>query len=138
MENSEQRLPAATLQKAIRSGNEFGWREADIPETIEIARKLKLAIVGGQVQYVLPEGTCELYWLSYDATERRPGENWLSFCDRSAREVLDKFSDLVIKTDFDKEAIASFELLREKASQGVAISDFRLFILYFSDTGTDL
>lgn len=50
----EKRLPETTLKKAIKSGNEFGWRQTDLIDTIETARKLNIGIVGGQVQYVFP------------------------------------------------------------------------------------
>ena len=134
----ERRLPETILKKAIKSGNEFGWRQTDFIETIETARKLKLGIVGGQVQYVLPDGICELYWLTYDTTERQPGENWLKYCNRTADETINKFKELVTKTDFEKEAFTSFDFLRDKKSNGVDIEDNRVFIIYFSDIETDL
>lgn len=133
----EKRLPETILKKAIRSGNEFGWRQTDFIETIETARNLKLGIVGGQVQYVLPDGTCELYWLAYDPTERQLGEDWIKYCNRTADETIKKFQDLITKTDFDKEA-SSFDFLRDKKSKGVDIDDYKIFIVYFDDLETDL
>jgi hypothetical protein len=133
----ERRLPETILKKAFRSGNEFGWRQTDFIETIETARGLKIAIVGGQVQYVFLDGTCELYWLSYDPTERQPGEDWIKFCNRTADETIKKFRDLTTKTDFEKEA-SSFDFLRDKKSKGVNIEDNKVFIIYFNDIETDL
>ena len=133
----EKRLPETILKKAIKSGNEFGWRQTDFIETIETARNLKLGIVGGQVQYVLPDGTCELYWLAYDPTERQLGEDWIKYCNRTADETIKKFQDLITKTDFDKEA-SSFDFLRDKKSKGVDIDDYKIFIVYFDDLETDL
>jgi hypothetical protein len=133
----EKRLPETILKKAIKSGNEFGWRQADFIETIETARKLKMGIVGGQVQYVLSDGTCELYWLTFDPTERQPGEDWIKYCNRTADETINKFKDLITKTDFDKEAL-TFDFLRDKKSKGVNIEDNRVFIIYFNDIETDL
>ena len=133
----EKRLPETILKKAIKSGNEFGWRQSDFLETIETARKLKLGIVGGQVQYVFPDGTCELYWLSYDTTERQPRENWIQYCNRTAEESINKFQNLVTKTDFDKEAV-SFDFLRDKKSKGWDVEEHKAFIIYFNDLETDL
>ena len=121
----ERRLPETILNKAIKSGNEFGWRQTDFIETIEAARKLKMGIVGGQVQYVLPDGTCELYWLAYDPVERQPGEGWIKYCNRTADETIEKFKDLITKTDFEKEA-SSLDFLRDKQSKGVDIDDYKL------------
>lgn len=134
----EKRLPETILKKAIKSGNEFGWRQTDFVETIETARKLKLGIVGGQVQYVLPDGTCELYWLAYDADERREGEKWVDYCNRTAYETISKFNSLVKETDFEEEALTSFGFLRDKKAQGTNIEDYRVFIIYFDDSETDL
>lgn len=133
----EKRLPETILNKAIKSGNEFGWRQIDFIETVETARKLKMAIVGGQVQYVFPDGTCELYWLAYDPTDRQIGEDWIKYCNRTADETIKKFQDLITKTDFDKEAF-SFDFIRDKKSKGVDIDDYKTFIVYFDDLETDL
>ncbi|MBO9703480.1 MAG: hypothetical protein J7604_24950 [Sporocytophaga sp.] len=133
----ERRLPETILNKAIRSGNEFGWRQTDFIETIEAARKLKMGIVGGQVQYVFPDGTCELYWLSYDPSERQVGEDWIKYCNRTSDETIKKFKDLITKTDFDKETF-TFDFLRDKKLKGVSIEDNKVFIIYFNDTETDL
>jgi hypothetical protein len=135
---TERRLPETILNKAVKSTNEFGWKQIDFIETVEAGRKLKLGIVGGQVQYVFPDGTCELYWLSYDSEERQPEEDWVKYCNRSADEVINKFKDLVIKTDIEKEAITSFDFLLNKKSKGVNIEDYKTFIIYFDDTETDL
>jgi hypothetical protein len=134
----EKRLPETILKKAIKSGNEFGWRQTDFIETIETARKLKLGIIGGQVQYVLPDGTCELYWLAYDPDERQPGEDWIKYCNRTADEAISKFNDLVTTTDFEKEALTSFDFLKDKKEKGINIEDYKAFIVYFNDIETDL
>ena len=134
----EKRLPETILKKAIKSGNEFGWRQADFIETIETARKLKLGIVGGQVQYVLSDGTCELYWLAYDPAERQPEEDWIKYCNRTADETINKFKELITKTDFEKEALTSFDFLKDKKEKGINIENNRVFIIYFNDIETDL
>jgi len=133
----ELRLPKSLLDRAIRSGNEFGWRKTDFIEVVEAARKEKLAIIGGQIQYLLQEGTCELYWLSYDTTERLQNETWLDYCNRTASECLNKFRNLISQTDIKEEGITNFELLRSKSESGVNIDDYLIFILYFDDSETD-
>ncbi len=137
-ETEEKRLPERVLNKAIRSGHEFGWKQADFVETVETARNLKMGILGGQVQYVLPDGTCELYWLCYDPSDRYEGEDWINYCNRTAAEVKNKFNDLIAKTDIENEAVTSFDFLRDKKSKGVNIEDYKIFIIYLSDLETDL
>lgn len=133
----ENKLPKHILDKAVRSGNEFGWRKSDFIEAVETARQMELAIVGGQIQYVLTDGTCELYWLSYDPTSRQQIENWKDYCNRTAKECSDKFQLLLSQTDIEKEALNSFEFLKSKKEEGNDLSDFLTFILYFEDNKTD-
>ena len=134
----EKRLPKSILDKAIKSGNEFSWKQQDFLEVIEAARQNYLAIIGGQVQYVLPDGTCELYWLSYDPDKRQPNEDWLTYCNRTSKECLDKFNKLIETTDIEKDALTSFSILADKKKSGVDINNFLAFILYFNDKETDL
>jgi hypothetical protein len=133
----ERRLPETILKKAIKSGNEYGWRQIDFVETIETARKLRLGIIGGQVQYVFPDGTCELYWLEYDPEPRTENETWTEYCNRTADGTIIKFKELTSKTNLDKQAIETFEFIRDKESKGHNISDNRVFIIYFDDSETD-
>jgi hypothetical protein len=111
---TENRLPKPILEKAIKSGNEFGWTQTDFLEVVEIARQNFMAIIGGQIQYVLPDGTCEPYWLSYDPDKRQLNEDWLTYCNRTAKECVDKFNKLIASTDIEKEALTSFDFLATK------------------------
>ena len=135
---TENRLPKSILDKAIKSTNEFGWTQNDFFEVVETARQNFIAIIGGQIQYVLADGTCELYWLSYDPDKRQLKEDWLTYCNRTAKECIDKFNQLILTTNFEKEALASFQFLADKKKSGVNINDYLTFILYFDDKETDL
>ena len=133
----EQRLPENILKIAVRSDNEFGWKQKDVLEVIEAAKKVPMAIIGGQVQYVLPAGTCELYWLSYDATDRKTNERWIDYCNRTANEVSEKFRRL-LSIDIQKEAVEAFsDILSNDLNAFDKLNDYQTFILYFDDTETD-
>jgi len=134
---AELRLPQHLIDKAIRSNNEYGWKQDDVLDVIESARKIHLATIGGQVQYVLPNATCELYWLSYDSSERKDKEDWLTYCDRSAFECSGKFQQL-IKRDIERDAITSFaKMLSHNGKPIDNLNDYQVFILYFDDKETD-
>ena len=45
----EFKLPKNLLDKAIKSGNEYGWRKANVLEVIEAARQIPMATIGGEV-----------------------------------------------------------------------------------------
>jgi hypothetical protein len=134
----EKYLPHNILQKAIVSGNEYGWRRPDFKATVEKAVEMGLDIIGGQVQFKFPDGTCELYWHSYDTADRKSGENWPEYCQRTKDECLKKFEKLPSDTDLIKEGIENFDFLREKANSDNQLGDFLIFILYFIDLETDL
>ncbi|NLJ82429.1 MAG: hypothetical protein GX330_04815 [Bacteroidales bacterium] len=137
LEREEYRLPKKIRERAIESGNEFGWKQQDFKNVVEAARQVPMAVVGGQVQYVFNDGICELYWLSYDPDERQENEDWIAYCNRTANQVNQKFDKLIIQTDFEREA-QTFEFLKEKKNKGVDIDEHKIFIIYFNDNETDL
>jgi hypothetical protein len=136
LEREEYRLPKEIREKAIESGNEFGWKQQDFKEVIEAARQIPVAVVGGQVQYVFNDGTCELYWLSYYTDERQENEDWLTYCNRTAKQSFEKFGRLINETDFEKEEM-SFEFLKGKKEKNIDLEKHRIFIIYFNDNETD-
>jgi hypothetical protein len=97
-------LPPDVVNGASLRGNEYGWRVSDFLGALSAAKSHGLACLGGQFQFRLPVGTYEMYWLNADSTDRHNGETWADYSGRSCSEVLDKFNDLVSKTDFAKEA----------------------------------
>ncbi|MGV3528250.1 MAG: hypothetical protein ACO1OO_05090 [Flavisolibacter sp.] len=137
LEREDYRLPKRIRESAIESGNEFGWKQQDFKKVVEAARQVPMAIVGGQVQYVFNDGTCELYWLSFDPDERQENEEWITYCNRTAKQANERFDRLIIETDFVKEAL-TFEFLKDKKEKGVDIENHRLFIIYFNDNESDL
>jgi hypothetical protein len=137
LEREEYRLPKQIREKAIESGNEFGWKLKDFKEVVEAARQVPMAVVGGQVQYVFNDGTCELYWLKYDTKERNPNELWFDYCNRTADECLEKFNNIISTKDIEKEALESFKFIAEKKEKKVNLENHKIFILYFNDKGTE-
>ena len=70
-------LPDTLRSVACRSGGEWGWQPDTIPLVIDEAEKLGLLNVGGQLQFLMPEGTCECYWVEVNALKGEPvGLTW--------------------------------------------------------------
>jgi hypothetical protein len=126
----ENRLPVHLLEKSICSGSEYGWRQSDFAEVVEAARKLQIAIEGGLVQYVFEDGTCELYWLHYYTQELKKGENWVNYCNRTAKECMEMFN-AVIRRDIEKEALENFDLAKKELENGTRLENHKVFILSF-------
>jgi hypothetical protein len=137
IENLEHRLPKSILDKAIKSTNEFGWKQEDFVNVVEAAKENQMAVIGGQVQYIMPNATCELYWLSYDSENRKQNEDWNCYCNRSANECIEKFNKLISSVNIEKEAVESFEFLAHQKNKNVNLSEHLAFMLYFDDTETD-
>ncbi len=127
---SEQHLSQELLARAIHSGAEYGWRFQDMPAVLVEARALGLAVLGGQVQFKLPGGTCELYWHNADASPRRDGETWLSYVDRSNREVRAGLEALPSVSALVTEGIERFAFLKQRAAAGADLAEFLCFICY--------
>jgi hypothetical protein len=103
---------------------------AAVEEAARAAAACGLASLGGQAQYRMPDGTCELYWLSLDSGERRPDEPWEGYVTRSAAEVLAQFAVLRGKTDFIKVAL-EWPVLAQLHAEGVDLDQYLCFVLYF-------
>ena len=129
-------LPPDVLETAIHSGHELGWRMEQFPAALKRAAAAGVACVGGQFQWVLPDGTCEAYWLNADAAPRQPEEPWPKFVARCEQLVLDGFNNLAASVNFDIEA-DRFEFLKDKKAQGISLAEYLLFVAYFSSGGQD-
>src|SRR5258708_28899494 len=66
----------------------------------------------------MDDATCEMYWLSADSTERRPGEAWCAYGERSYAEVTQRFQERVREVDFRKEALA-WPAVKQGIEQGL-------------------
>jgi hypothetical protein len=129
-------LPPFLLETAVRSGQELGWRKAQFPAVLKCAAAEGGACIGGQFQWVFPDGTCEAYGLNADASPRQAGEAWPEFVARCEQQILEGFSRLVSTVNFDVEA-DNFEFLKNKKAQGIQIADHLLFVAYFDNGGQD-
>src|SRR5262249_53618034 len=127
----EQLLSPSVLGKATLRGKEYAWPVAAVEEAVTAAAAAGLAIVGGQFQFRIPEGTCELYWLSADSSEQLGDEPWESYVNRSAAEVLDQIAAIRQRTDFGSEAL-QWPVLAKLHAQGVDLNQYLCFVLYFA------
>src|SRR5580700_6336332 len=108
----EQRLSRTVLNKATLRGNEHAWPLSAVEEAVMAGRECGLANLGGQLQFRIPEGTCELYWVEVDSEGRRVDEKWQDYVARTADEVLSRFRLLRSRFDFVSEGVNSFSILR--------------------------
>jgi hypothetical protein len=126
----EELLPPSILAKGSLRGNEYAWQFGDVKDVVAAARAAGLATLGGQAQFRLPDGICEMYWLDADASYRRPGEPWSAFVGRSADEVLAAFREKVVPADFLAEA-QRWPFLCTKIEEGLNVLDYLCFVLSF-------
>ena len=130
---NEIELPEEIKSKArISKGGEFAWRKTDFEAVISSAKENNLASIGGQAQFIFPDGTCELYWVNFDSTDQKAGESWESYVNRSANEVLFVFRKVVEETDFRKEAL-EFNFIKNKIeTEQIDPLDYLWFVGYFN------
>jgi hypothetical protein len=126
-------LPSILTEKASLEGKEYGWRIADFPPVLAKATELGLLCLGGQFQFRLPNGTCEMYWLAADPSERKESEPWLDHVERAQNEVLAKFDQIVARTDFVKEGRDNFDFLREQEAQPADLLEKLFFVAILVD-----
>lgn len=133
MGESEEKLPREILSRVVKSGKEYGWRKDDAIQAIEAAMCVGLATLGGEIQFVLPEGTCELYGQGSESGKQKQGEVWADYVIRSGRECIAIVRKIVSEVDLIREGTEHFNILHEKAAQGMNLEDYLVFILYFVD-----
>ena len=122
--------PEASLYEATLKDREYCWKPDDFPRALTEATTAGLVCLGGQFQFQLPEGTCEMYWLAADSAPQQKTESWQEYVTRSNSEVKLKFEQLRKETDFMAEA-DSFVLLQEKKKQGIDLVKALWFVAYF-------
>jgi hypothetical protein len=123
-------LPAELIEGASVSGNEYGWPPEQFPHAVLLAESLGYACIGGQFQFQAPVGTCEMYWLNADSTERLVDESWSAYCARSRSEVMEKFQQIIAKTDFMHEA-RQWSVLESEIERGFDVIQTLFFVAYF-------
>src|SRR4051812_13124099 len=129
---AEMLLPLDLQQAAFRSGNEWGWPPDLIPRVIDEAEKLDLLSLGGQLQFLLPQGTCECYWVSVEPLNGEPnGLSWherVAFAADASRHA---FEDVRSHFDFIAEVRSGFgELACEFEAAGGDLREAMCFIWY--------
>ena len=70
-----------------------------------------------------------MYWLSADSTERQAAEDWPAYCERSRTEVLDRFQQIVARTDFVQEARRWF-VLKSEMERGFDVIPTLVFVQF--------
>jgi hypothetical protein len=123
-------LPPEITLGATRSNDEYGWQLDCFPSALAKAEALGYACLGGQFQFRLSSGTCDMHWLSVDAKERKPAEPWPAFCRRSCSEILSGFTKLHAETDFKKMA-SEWPSIQEPMAQGLDPHQVLVFAAYF-------
>ena len=105
----EMLLPHTLRSAACRSDNEWGWPPEAIPLVIDEAEELGLLNVGGQLQFLMPEGTCECYWVDVDATAGEPGDlSWAERVAFAAAAARQRMADVGRRYDFLQEGRKAF------------------------------
>lgn len=128
----ERELPPKLAEGAHLVGNEYGWEASMFPTALANAQALGYACIGGQFQFRLDNGTCEMYWLSADSNHRHEAESWLEYCERSCSEVKGGFQKLMSETDFRKQAL-EWRPVKEAMAHGLDPLEKLAFVAYFVD-----
>src|ERR1700722_15617002 len=128
----ERELPAKIAGGSHLKGKEYGWEPSLFPTALANAQVLGYACIGGQFQFRLNDGTCEMYWLSADSDPRHETEKWLEYCERSCSEVKNGFQKLMSETDFQKQAM-EWGPVKEAIAHGLDPLEKLVFVAYFVD-----
>ncbi|TAY69492.1 hypothetical protein ELH82_19450 [Rhizobium leguminosarum] len=125
-------LPDTLRSAACRSGREWGWQPEAIPLVIDEAEKLGLLNVGGQLQFLMPEGICECYWVEVNALIGEPdGLTWVERVAFSAVAARQQMVDISLRYDFVEEGRKAFaDPFAAYEATGGNVGDRMCFIWY--------
>lgn len=117
---------------ACRNGREWGLQPDAIPFVIGEAEKLGLVNVGGQLQFLMPEDTCECFWVEVNALIGEPdgltGVERVAFSAASARQQMIEINHLY---DFVEEGRRAFaDTFAAYEATGGNVGDRMCFIWY--------
>jgi hypothetical protein len=130
--SGEMLLPPDLQELAFRSGSECGWSPDLIPRVIDEAGKLSLLSFGGQLQFLLPQGTCECYWVTVEPLNSEPeGWSWDERVAFAADASRHGFTDVRGRFDFLAEVRSGFKKsVGEFEKAGGDLSEAMCFIWY--------
>jgi hypothetical protein len=126
-------LPPEIVQRASRSGQEYAWPIKDIPQVIEAARSSNLVNIGGQLQFLLPDGSvCECYWVQVDTYKSvDKALPWSERVTLTANAAGRDFQALRENFDFVAEGRLGFGThLDAIVAQGLKPEEFMWFVWY--------
>ena len=125
-------LPEELLRSARRIDREWGWPPELIPRVISEAEKLGLLSLGGQLQFLLPSGICECYWVEVDPlANEREGLTWRERVSVAAAASLRGFDEVNSKFDFIAEGRKAFaEHFEAFEAAGGNLEEIMCFIWY--------
>ncbi len=128
----EMKLPKIIQSAACRSSNEWGWRPEAIPFVIDEAEKVGLLNIGGQLQFLMPEGICECYWVEVDALADEPKDlTWTERVSFAATAARQKMADVSHHYDFIEEGRRAFStIFQAYEAAGGDVRDRMCFIWY--------
>jgi hypothetical protein len=130
MSLEDELFPVELRKKRLKStNNTWGWKYEDIPQVINICRESGLAILGGKTGFFFPDDACDLYWKKAQPGLKTIHETWQQYVERSGSDFLRLITELHDKTDFVKEGVHSFSLLKEKNASGVNIMNYIGFVV---------
>ena len=121
------------MARADLRGNEYARRPEDFLDALSTAASRGLACIGGQFQFRVPDGTCELYWLNADPADRAERGKWSDYVARCEREVRAGFTRILETADFRREAHSLDHLQQKIASSGFDLMAHLCFVAYFVD-----
>ena len=81
----------------------------DCGDCLVEAEKAGLLNIGGQLQFLMPEGTCECYWVEVDALADEPKDlTWTERVALAATASRQKMADVSRRYDFIEEGRRAF------------------------------
>ncbi len=124
-------LAEATHTGVFQSGV-WRWKAAELPAVFQKAKELRIAAIGGDPQFVLPDGIHDMYWLSIEPAERADNETWEEYVIRSNDHCLALLTHQLRTVDFRKEARHETGSAKGTPEKGIDPLDHLYYEMHFN------
>ncbi len=126
------RILAEATHTGVAQAGGWYWKPSELPVVFQKAKELKIASIGGDAEFLFPDGIYDLYWISINHKDKAGNETWEEYVIRSNDESLALLGNQIQTVDFRKVA-AELSFVRERTlDKGIDPLDYLYYEIYFN------
>ncbi len=123
---------AEATHTGVAQEDTWPWKASELPAVFQKAKELKIASIGGEPQFVLPDGIYDMYWIGINLKDQAGNETWEEYVIRSNDESLALLTKQIQTVDFQKLAAEEPFVRASTLDKGVDPLAYLFYEMYFN------